>query len=113
MKPTTESSLEKLVTSFKEDTLECLYKLTIHTSNYYGSGLTDSNSGILMCLVDKNGDSILQRISATSSTDHSLQSNDKDSSSLLHFQRGSVDHFTFEGPAIGKLEALWIGLDSG
>ncbi|GJW52271.1 ribonuclease H-like domain-containing protein [Tanacetum coccineum] len=106
VKPTTDSSLEKLVTSFKEDRLECLYKLTIQTSNYYGSGLTDSNSGILLCLVDLNGDSILQRISATS--------NDKDNASnVLHFQRGSVNHFTFEGPTIGKLEALWIGLESG
>ncbi|KAI3688254.1 hypothetical protein L1987_81965 [Smallanthus sonchifolius] len=113
VKPTTESSLEKLATSFKEDTHECLYQLTIHTSNYYGSDLTDSNSGILLCLVDTNGDSILQRISATSSTDHPLQSKDKDSSNLLRFQRGSIDHFTFEGTAIGKLEALWIGLDSG
>ncbi|KAK1429074.1 hypothetical protein QVD17_11274 [Tagetes erecta] len=113
VKPTTEFSLEKLVASFKEDTLECLYKLTVHTSNYYGSGLTDSSSGIMICLVDENGDSILQRISATLSTDRSLQSNDKDSSNLVHFQRGSVDHFVFEGPAIGKLAALWIGLDSG
>lgn len=113
VKPTTDSSLENLVTSFKQDRLECLYKLTIQTSNYYGSGLTDSNSGILLCLVDNNGDSILQRISATSNTDHHLQSNDKDASSLFHFQRGSINHFTFEGPAIGKLEALWIGLESG
>ncbi|GKD18521.1 hypothetical protein Tco_1207679, partial [Tanacetum coccineum] len=50
VKPTTDSSLEKLVTSFKEDRLESLYNLTIQTSNYYGSGLTDSNSGILLCL---------------------------------------------------------------
>ncbi|KAK9079034.1 hypothetical protein SSX86_000703 [Deinandra increscens subsp. villosa] len=71
---------------------------------------------VMLCLVDKNGDSILQRISATSSSDLPLQSNesnDKDYSNLLHFQRGSIDHFSFEGPAIGKLEALWIGLDSG
>ncbi|PWA91844.1 Lipase/lipooxygenase, PLAT/LH2 [Artemisia annua] len=106
VKPTTDSSLEKLVASFKEDRLECLYRLTIKTSNYYGAGLTDSSSGILVCLVDVNGDSILQRISATS--------NDKDNaSSVLHFQRGSVNHFTFVGPTIGKLEALWIGLESG
>nr|XP_043610079.1 uncharacterized protein LOC122581834 [Erigeron canadensis] len=113
VKPTADSSLEKLVTSFKEDRLECLYKLTIQTSNYFGSGLTDSSSGILLCLVDKNGDSILQRIAATSDTDHPLQLKDKDDSNVLHFQRGSINHFTFEGPAIGKLEALWIGLESG
>ncbi|XP_076894334.1 uncharacterized protein LOC143546575 [Bidens hawaiensis] len=100
VKPTTESSLQKLVTSFEVDTLECLYELTIHTSNYYGSELTDLNSGVLVCLVDENGDSILQRISATASD-------------LVQFRRGSFDHFTFEGPTIGKLQALWIGLDSG
>ncbi|KAJ0858432.1 putative PLAT/LH2 domain superfamily protein [Helianthus annuus] len=113
VKPTTETSLQKLVTSFKEDTHECLYKLTIRTSNYNGSDLSDSSSGILLCLVDKNGDSILQRISATASTDNPLQSNDQDTSDLVQFRRGGVDHFTFEGPAIGLLEALWIGLDSG
>lgn len=113
VKPTTDSSLEKLVTSFKEDRLECLYKLTIQTSNYYGSGLTDPNSGILLCLVDENGDSILQRIAATLSTDHPLQSKDKDASDIVHFRRGSIDHFTFVGPTIGNLEALWIGLESG
>ncbi|CAI9290264.1 unnamed protein product [Lactuca saligna] len=109
VKPTTDSSLEKLITSFKEDKLESLYKLTIQTSNYYGSGLTDSNSGILLCLVDENGDSILQRIAATSST----ESIENDASDVLHFTRGSINHFTFQGPTIGKLKALWIGLESG
>ncbi|KAJ9555401.1 hypothetical protein OSB04_010015, partial [Centaurea solstitialis] len=113
VKPTTDSSLEKLAASFKEDRLESLYKLTIQTSNYYGSGLTDPNSGILLCLVDENGDSILQRIAATLSSDHTLQSNDNDASEIVHFRRGSVDHFTFKGPPIGKLNALWIGLESG
>lgn len=109
VKPTTDSSLEKLITSFEEDRLESLYKLTIQTSNYNGSGLTNSNAGILLCLVDENGDSILQRIAATSST----ESAENDASDVLHFTRGSIDHFTFEGPTLGKLEALWIGLESG
>ncbi|KAL4591334.1 hypothetical protein LXL04_004292 [Taraxacum kok-saghyz] len=109
VKPTTDSSLESLVTSFKEDELQTLYTLTIQTSNYYGSGLTNSNAGILLCLVDENGDSILQRISATSNT----HSKDNDPSDLLHFTRGAINHFTFQGPAIRKLEALWIGLESG
>ncbi|EOY32325.1 Lipase/lipooxygenase, putative isoform 2 [Theobroma cacao] len=31
----------------------------------------------------------------------------------LYFQRGSVDEFVFEGPNLGKVEALWISLESG
>ncbi|CAH1452762.1 unnamed protein product [Lactuca virosa] len=78
VKPTTDSSLEKLITSFKEDKLESLYKLTIQTSNYYGS-----------------------------------ESIENDASDVLHFTRGSINHFTFQGPTIEKLKALWIGLESG
>ncbi|XP_044504722.1 uncharacterized protein LOC123224978 isoform X2 [Mangifera indica] len=29
------------------------------------------------------------------------------------FKRGSLDEFTFEGPRLGKVEALWISLESG
>lgn len=32
---------------------------------------------------------------------------------VLHFQRGSVDEFTFEGPDLGKIVAVWIGVESG
>jgi hypothetical protein len=41
-------------------------------------------------------------------TDHSTESGD-----ILHFQRGSVDEFIFEGPKIARLEALWVGVESG
>lgn len=79
------------------------------TSNVFASNLTNLNSGILLCLINENGDSILQRISASLLTDYSSESNND----ILHFQRGSVDEFTFEGPKLGKVEALWIGLESG
>ncbi|KAM1114799.1 hypothetical protein PS1_005465 [Malus domestica] len=41
-------------------------------------------------------------------TDHATDSKD----GVLHFQRGSVDQFTFEGTKLGKIEAVWISLES-
>lgn len=77
-----------------------LYKLRLQTSNSYGSGLTDVNSGILLCLIDENGSSILQRLSVGADDD-------------LRFERGSVDEFAFEGPRLGRIVAVWISLESG
>ncbi|KAL7174677.1 hypothetical protein ACSBR2_033845 [Camellia fascicularis] len=108
-----DSSLEKILTSFKVGGCKCLYKVKLHTSNIYGSGLSDLNAGILLCLIDENGDSILQRIPASLIKEHSNQLEDKIVSDVLHFQRGSVDEFAFEGPKLGQVEALWISLESG
>lgn len=44
---------------------ECLYTVKLQTSSIYGSGLSNLNAGILLCLIDENGDSILQRIPAS------------------------------------------------
>ncbi|CAL1373166.1 unnamed protein product [Linum trigynum] len=33
-------------------------------------------------------------------------------SEAVHFQRGATDEFFFEGPQLGRIEALWIGVDS-
>ncbi|KAL6966262.1 hypothetical protein U1Q18_032044 [Sarracenia purpurea var. burkii] len=109
----TDSSLEKIFTSFKLKGCECLYKVKVQTSSIYGSGLSDLNAGILLCLVDENGDSILQRIPANLIEGYSSQLEKKSVSDGLHFQRGSADEFTFEGPKLGKIEALWISLESG
>lgn len=79
-----------------------LYKLRLQTSKTYGSGLSDVNSGILLCLIDENGSSILQRLSATS-----------EDYETLCFERGSVDEFAFEGPRLGRIVAVWISLESG
>lgn len=106
-------SLEKLATSLKVGRLESLYKVELKTSGFYGSGLTDMNSGILLCLIDENGDSILERIPTSSSKDQLMQSNNNVVSDVLHFQRGSVDVFTFEGPKLQKIKALWISPESG
>lgn len=79
------------------------------TSNIFGSSLSDLNAGILLCLINENGDAILQRISASLITDHSTESKND----TLHFQRGCIDEFTFEGPKLGRVAALWISLESG
>lgn len=84
-----------------------MYQVKLQTSSAYGSDLTDINSEVLLCLIDENGDSILQRISAGM---NSVESQDSD---LLYFQRGSIDEFIFEGPKLGKLEAVWISPESG
>ncbi|KAH7837583.1 hypothetical protein Vadar_015485 [Vaccinium darrowii] len=107
----TDSSLEKLFTSFKVRGSECLYRVKLQTSSIYGSGLSNLNAGILLCLIDENGDSILQRIPA-SLTKEPNQVEAK-ISDVLQFQRGSVDEFAFEGPKLQKIESLWISVESG
>ncbi|CAK9186950.1 unnamed protein product [Ilex paraguariensis] len=107
-----DSSLEKVVASFKCTGSETLYKVMFKTSSTYGSGLSDTKAGVQLCLIDENGDSILQRIPAISMKEN-IVSDDKALSEVLHFQRGSVDDFTFEGPKLGKIEALWVSLESG
>ncbi|KAK9274361.1 hypothetical protein L1049_019175 [Liquidambar formosana] len=113
VKVCTESSPEKIFTPVRRDRARSLYKVELHTSNMYGSGLSDLSAGILLCLIDENGDSILQRVPASLMKDHLTPSKDTFLSDMLHFQRGSVDEFTFEGPELEKVEALWIGLESG
>lgn len=109
----TEFSLEKLVKSFNLGQSETLYKVELRTSNLYGSGLTDMNSGIQICVIDENGNSILQRLPASSSKEHHMQSENEVVSDALHFQRGSIDVFTFEGPTLQKILAIWISPESG
>lgn len=64
-------------------------------------------------MIDENGYSILQRLPATSSKEHLVQSDKEVVSDVIHFQRGSVDVFTFEGPKLQKIIALWISPESG
>ncbi|CAN6696759.1 unnamed protein product [Malus baccata var. baccata] len=105
----TDNSVEKLFSSLRDDGSRSLYKVKLGTSNVYGSSLSDLNAGILLCVIDENGDSILQRIPSSIITNHATESED----GVLHFQRGSVDEFTFEGPKLGKVGAVWISLESG
>ncbi|XP_015062269.1 uncharacterized protein LOC107007928 isoform X1 [Solanum pennellii] len=103
-------SLETLLNHSKFDRSNSIYQVKLQTSNAYGSDLTDINSEVLLCLIDENGDSILQRISAGLENARFVQSQDSD---LLQFRRGSVDEFIFEGPKLGKLAAVWISPESG
>ena len=49
----------------------------------------------------------------SSMKDHPSTSEESIVSETLHFQRGSVDEFTFEGPKLGKVVAIWVSLESG
>lgn len=106
--PTTEpeqfmdESLERIVSSFQLDGSQSLYKVLLSTSSIYGSGLSDLNAGLLICIIDENGDSILQRIPAILCQDH-----------VVHFQTGSTDEFIFWGPKLSRIQAMWIGPESG
>ncbi|WOH10563.1 hypothetical protein DCAR_0730032 [Daucus carota subsp. sativus] len=106
----TEVSLEKLVKAFDIGTL---YKVELRTSNFYGSGLTDINSGVQLCVIDENGYSILQRLPASTCKEQNMQSDNEVISDVLHLQRGSIDVFTFKGPKLQKIIALWISPVSG
>ncbi|KAL3519095.1 hypothetical protein ACH5RR_021684 [Cinchona calisaya] len=107
------SSLEQIIDSFEVQNCESLYKVKIQTSSIYGSSLTDANAGVLLCLIDENSNSILQRIPTSTAKDHSLQLEDNENLEGLHFQRGSVDEFLFDGPTLAKIAAVWISLESG
>lgn len=109
----TNASAENLLSSLKEDESKSLFRVQLGTSNLYGSSITDFNAGILLCLIDEVGNSILKRIPVSLMTDHSTESGDITNGDALHFQRGSVDEFIFEGPKIARLEALWVSVESG
>ncbi|KAK7359251.1 hypothetical protein VNO77_01204 [Canavalia gladiata] len=109
----TDTSVENISSSLKEDRSKSLFRVKLGTSNLYGSSISDLNAGILLCLIDEDGNSILKRIPASLMTDHSTESWDTTNIDMLRFQRGSVDEFVFEGPKIAKLEALWVSVESG
>lgn len=110
IKVCTDNLAENVLAHIGNDESRSLYKVKLGTSNFSASSLSDSNAGVLLCLIDENGDSILQRISAGLVGYHYADSDDDD---LLQFQKGSVEEFTFEGPKLGRVEAIWIGVESG
>ncbi|XP_065879041.1 uncharacterized protein [Euphorbia lathyris] len=109
-----ETVQEKNFTSLHENESQSLFKVKLQTSNAYGSSLSDENAGILLCLIDTNGDSILQRIPVLLKSDSSSESVGLVvESRKLNFQRGSVDELIFRGPKLERIEALWISIESG
>ncbi|KAH1108890.1 hypothetical protein J1N35_012658 [Gossypium stocksii] len=109
----TEALKENIFPSTGLDGTRTLYKVRLQTSNMYGSSLSNINAGILLCLIDEKGDSILKRIPAYLLSEHSMELENMVVPETLHFQRGSVDEFVFEGSELGKVQALWIGIESG
>lgn len=103
---------EEIFSSAELDKSNLFYMVELHTSNDFDSSLKDLNAGILLCLIDEDGNSVLQRISAAS-WEHPRQGKAMIFSASIHFQRGSIDIVTFKGSKLGKIEALWIGLESG
>ncbi|MCL7051777.1 hypothetical protein MKW94_013709 [Papaver nudicaule] len=98
----TESSPDDIINFLGDDESRSAYIVKLRTSSISGSCLSDVNAGMMLCLIDENGNSILQRIAA------SPKDEEQDC-----FQRGSSDEFKFDGPKLGKIEAVWIGLESG
>ncbi|KAK7400114.1 hypothetical protein VNO78_11314 [Psophocarpus tetragonolobus] len=109
----TNTSVESISSPLKEDGSKNLFKVKLGTSKLYGSGVSNLNAGILLCLIDEDGSSILERIPVSLMMDHSTESGDMTNIDSLHFQRGSVDEFIFEGPKFARLEALWVSVESG
>ncbi|KAL2343330.1 hypothetical protein Fmac_004615 [Flemingia macrophylla] len=109
----TDTSVENISSSLTEDGSKSLFRVKLGTSNFYGSGITNLNSGILLCLIDEDGNSILQRIPVSLMMDRSTESGDMTNVDMLHFQRGCVDEFIFEGPKIATIKALWVSVESG
>ncbi|CAA7015502.1 unnamed protein product [Microthlaspi erraticum] len=99
--------------SFTVSESRSLYKVKLQTSNLFGSGISDVNARVLICLIEENGDSVLQTIPANFSKNESLDPDVTENGEIFKFQRGSVDEFTFEGPKLGKIRAFWISLESG
>lgn len=106
----TGKSEKESFSCFNLDESQSLFKVKMETSNIYGSSLSDLNAGVLLCLIDENGDSVLQIIPANLVTAHFSESVDPE---RLGFQSGSVDEFTFLGPKLRKITALWVSLESG
>lgn len=104
--------MEDTLTFFVEDQSCSLYIVQLQTSGDFGSTLSDLNAAILLCMIDVNGDSILQRIPMTT-LEHTRDSEETADSVMLRFQRGSIDKVAFKGPKLREIEALWIGLESG
>ncbi|XP_058731688.1 uncharacterized protein LOC131603407 [Vicia villosa] len=104
----TSTSLENILSSIKEDRSKSLFRVKLVTSNLYGSNISDFNAGVLLCFIDEDGNSILQRLPVSLMPDSSEESGDS-----FHFQRGSVDEFVFQGPKIARVEALWVSVESG
>ncbi|KAL9233606.1 hypothetical protein vseg_008578 [Gypsophila vaccaria] len=103
----------KLVSSLKSDGSESVYKVLLRTSSIYGSGLSDLNAQVLICIIDEHGDSILEKIPAILQQDQSQNSVESADIDRFHFREGSIDEFVLFGSKLGRIQAMWVSLESG
>ena len=118
-----------------------VYSVRVTTAKRRGSSLSDTNSGLMLCLIDKSKDAIMTFIPCIEGTTESdsevremcrtdtvvpagvdcsltlnLTSNRSDGMhaySHHRFQRGEVSEISFVAPCLGPLEAALIGPLSG
>ncbi|KAJ1275343.1 hypothetical protein BS78_05G128200 [Paspalum vaginatum] len=101
---------EEIFTKIRLDDSDALYVLELRTSREFSSSLLDKNSAILICLIDLDGDSLLQRVPAIylDQLTQGIMANQS-----IPFQSGSVDVITFKGSKLQRIKEVWIGIESG
>ncbi|CAO2147289.1 unnamed protein product [Urochloa humidicola] len=101
---------EEIFSTIRLNYSDAFYVLELSTSREFSSSLLDKYSAILICLIDVNGDSLLQRVPAV----YLGQPTPKiKAEQLMPFQSGSVDVITFKGSKLQRIKEVWIGLESG
>lgn len=113
LKTIMEEPADRIISALRSDGSKSLYKVMLCTSSIYGSDLSDQNAGILLCIIDELGDSILESIPAILCEDRIQQVKNAVTPNVRHFQRGSTDEFMFWGPKLGRIQAMWISPESG
>lgn len=104
----TAFSVDELCASLEVDCSCTHYIVQLQTSSDFASGLSEMNSAILLCLIDVNGNSILQRIPATLT-----YKQETDFPDFTPFQRNSTDWIVFKGSPMDDIEAVWISTEKG
>jgi hypothetical protein len=100
---------EEIFNTIILDDSDAFYVIELSTSREFSSSL-DKNSAILICLIDVDGDSLLQRVPAIylGQPTPGIKTGQ-----LIPFQSGSVDVVTFKGSKLKRIKEVWIGLESG
>uniref|UniRef100_A0A0D9XS71 DUF7755 domain-containing protein n=1 Tax=Leersia perrieri TaxID=77586 RepID=A0A0D9XS71_9ORYZ len=101
---------EEIISTIRLEESDAYYMLELSTSREFSSSLLDKNAAILICLINSDGDSLLQRVPAVYWDD---SSQGRKAEQMLPFQSGSVDVVTFKGYKLQRIKEVWIGLESG
>ncbi|RLM58104.1 uncharacterized protein C2845_PM18G06960 [Panicum miliaceum] len=101
---------EDIFGTIRLDDSDAFYVLELRTSREFSSSLLDKNSAILICLIDVDGDSLLQRVPAIYLGQPTPGIKAEQS---MPFQSGSIDAVTFKGSKLKRIKEVWIGLESG